>query len=52
MHLDHSLTAEQAAAIASSHGLRLEDAVALQVLADDAEQAERLAAMFQHHDAA
>ncbi len=48
MHLDHQLSAEQAAAIASSHGLGLDDAIALRILADDADEAERIAAIFEH----
>ncbi len=48
----NQLTAEQAAAIAARHGLGIDAAVSLQLLADDVEQAERLAAIFEHHDAA
>lgn len=48
MDLNRQLSAEQAAEIASRCGLRLDDALALRILADDVEQAERIAAMFEH----
>jgi hypothetical protein len=40
------LTAEQAAAIAHSHGLSISDAAALRVLADDPDEADRIATRF------
>jgi hypothetical protein len=41
-----SLTPEQAAEIAARHGLGLADAASLRALADDADQADRLAGQF------
>jgi hypothetical protein len=40
------LTAEEAATIASAHGLSLQDAASLRVLADDPAEADRIAASF------
>jgi hypothetical protein len=40
------LTAEQAAEIAHRHGLSLYDAASLRVLADDPDEAERIARRF------
>ncbi len=46
---DH-LSAEEAAAIAVRHGLRLDDALALRLLADDTAEAEHLAELFARRD--
>lgn len=48
---DH-LSAEEAAAIAVRHGLRLDDALALRLLADDTAEAERIAEMFRKDEPA
>jgi hypothetical protein len=44
-----SLTPEQAAEIAARHGLGLADAASLRALADDPDQADRLAGQFATH---
>jgi hypothetical protein len=43
---DTVLTAEQAAEVARRHGLSLQDAAALRVLADDPQVADRIAGRF------